>query len=297
MFSALRKQITPATILALMALVFAITGGAFAAAGGSRGNSPAKEKASTGRAASPTAAVAKKKSKSTGARGPAGPKGATGATGALGATGPAGPTGSAGGTGPAGTNGQNGQNGESVTNTVLSKGATCKEGGAEFKVGTGAATHACNGEKGKEGSPWTPNNTLPAGATETGTWGGNVTYETTDIPISFPIPLAKALEGSKVHAINTEEGEKEAKESPAIAKGECKGTYISPGAESGNLCVFVTPGLGNAHEISAIVNFNHSPPELGAGTTGTLLEIPMGDDVHAGEPVLGTWAMTAPEES
>jgi hypothetical protein len=275
MFSTIRRNFNYTTVAATLALVFAMSGGAYAAGKylitSTKQISPKVLKALTGK---------------TGPAGPAGKAGANGAPGAQGEKGAAGTN---------GTNGSNGQNGESVTNTVLARGATCKEGGAEFKVGPGAATHVCNGEKGKEGSPWTPNNSLPSGAIETGTWGGNITYETTDIPISFPIPLAKAMVESQVHIINSEEGEKEAKESQAIAKGECKGTYISPAAASGNLCVFVTPGLGNAHEISAIVDFNHSPPELGAGTTGTLLEIPMGSAL-AGEVILGTWAMTAPEE-
>ena len=94
MFQALRKHLTPSTFIAFVALVFAVTGGAFAA-GSHGGGSPVQATASSGRvgSATPLATSAKSKGKSkskAGPRGPAGPKGATGATG------PAGPAGATG---------------------------------------------------------------------------------------------------------------------------------------------------------------------------------------------------------
>jgi hypothetical protein len=142
MFQRVRKQINPATILALTALVFALTGGAFAATDGGSG-SPAKATASVTHAA-----TAKKKPAPKSTRGPAGPKGATGATGATGAMGAIGATGPGGPQGNAGSNGNNGEPGKNGENGKPGK----------------------PGENGKEGEPWTPNNTLPSKATETGTW-------------------------------------------------------------------------------------------------------------------------------
>jgi hypothetical protein len=176
MFHQLGRHMTPATVLAFVALVFAITGGAFAATGGSGGNAPAKATAATGRAASLTAATAKKK-KPTSTRGPAGPRGATGATGPAG---PAGATGPGGAQGPAGNNGANGgegkagANGENVTTRAASE-AECKEkvGGTAFTV-AGKTEHVCNGKSGTTGFT----ETLPAGKTETGTWayGSSASY-------------------------------------------------------------------------------------------------------------------------
>jgi hypothetical protein len=57
MLQRLRRHINATTILAFVALVFAITGGAFAATDGS-GNPPTKATASTARAASFTATTA-----------------------------------------------------------------------------------------------------------------------------------------------------------------------------------------------------------------------------------------------
>jgi hypothetical protein len=161
MFQRVRKHINPATILALVALVFAVTGGAFAATGG--GNSPSH--------ATLTASAAKSKAKpktKAGPRGPVGPAGKNGANGANGAQGPAGPAG-ANGAGTPGAEGKPGTNGESVT--VAAAGSLCKEGGSKFTV-AGKTEHVCNGEKGV----LHPGETLAKGATETGTWIADNNY-------------------------------------------------------------------------------------------------------------------------
>jgi hypothetical protein len=99
MFSFTRRSLrpSPAGVIAVIALVFAMAGGAFAASGGSNGFATAS---------------AKKAVK--GPPGPRGPKGATGATGAIGlpgATGPAGPIGPQGPEGKVGSQGQKGEAG------------------------------------------------------------------------------------------------------------------------------------------------------------------------------------------
>ncbi len=238
MFKALRKQITPATILAFVALVFAVTGGAFAATGGS-GNSPSKASAST---APVTATTAKKKAKAP-ARGPAGPRGAPGATGATGPAGPIGPAGQAGAkgeNGAAGGNGANGENGVSVTSTESkAKIGPCTVGGSEFKAASGT-TYACDGKEGKEGKEGTfgSGQTLPAGQTLRGTFvalsntggeGFNIAQDavTFQLPVNYSAEPAPSLVETVVKA----------GESPPEG---CTGGPNIPGAEPGHLCIFAS---------------------------------------------------------
>ena len=293
MLTKVRKQITPATLMAFVALVFAITGGAFAATGGTGGNPPTKATASVTVA---HAAKAKAKTKA-GPRGPAGPKGATGATGPAGPGGPAGPTGPAGGAGPAGgpgtqgiqgEKGTNGTNGESVTTKVAS-GTECSEGGTKFTVG-GKSEHVCNGEKGVIH----PGETLPSGATETGVWlvqatGSGAEYH--QIPISFPIPLKGpehnvggiVIPNANVHYIK--EG---------TTTTECSGSASEPTAEKGNLCIyekenFLSPKL----ELALLAGGTGSE---GVAAAGTFLDFKTEGEGQFGvlASAKGTWAVTAP---
>jgi hypothetical protein len=207
MFSVIRKRLTYANVAMTVAIVFAMTGGAYAAS---------KVLITSTKQISPSVLKALK-----------GKSGATGAGGAAGAAGPQGPAGPAGAQGPAGANGTNGEPGapgESVTNTSA-KATTCKEGGAEFKVGSGPATHACNGEKGVIH----PGQKLPSGASETGTWGFASHSEGAVVePFSFPIPLSTALEFSDVHVLKVGEG----------GTSECPGTLAEPQAAAGQLCIY-----------------------------------------------------------
>ena len=205
--------------VAVIALVFAMLGGAYAATSNGGGKATAS------------------------AKGKPGPRGKTGKTGPAGPVGPQGPAGANGKDGSNGTNGKDGTNGESVTlaaagscgapgGTKVTVGGVSKEicngapgaagksvivkkviapgeeecnelGGVEYEVqGAGSPTEVCNGEKGAngapgaqgpQGEPWTAGGTLPVGATETGTW--SVTGTTADTSgvyaaISFPIKLA-----------------------------------------------------------------------------------------------------------
>jgi Collagen triple helix repeat (20 copies) len=281
-----RVRITPSTLIAIVALVFAATGGAFAATDGS---GPGVSHA--------TASAAKSKPKAkAGPRGPAGPKGTTGATGPAGPAGPAGATGGAGPqgnpgatgetgkTGEPGKNGTNGTNGTSVTSAAYS-GSECKEGGSEFTAGKTKA-YACNGEKGV----LHPKETLPPGATETGDWG---LYFTASGPneiqaeaISFPIPLKEAPEHNKTVSL----AEKET--------AECPGGVTDPQAQPGYLCLFEgkTPLKKSGLNLGYVTD--PATDSLGgAGTTGAVLffftqGLP---PVNAGEEVSseGVWAVTA----
>jgi hypothetical protein len=101
MFSALRKRmhVTPATVIATLALVFAMTGGAYAAN---------KYLITSTKQISPKVLKRLK-----GASGKAGANGAAGPAGAAGARGPTGPAGPAGAVGPQGPQGVAGLKGES----------------------------------------------------------------------------------------------------------------------------------------------------------------------------------------
>jgi Collagen triple helix repeat (20 copies) len=302
MFQTLRKHLTPATGIAFVALVFAITGGAFAATGSGGGNSsPAKATASVTHGG--TVAIAAKKKKAASTRGPAGPAGKTGATGAAGPAGPTGPAGPAGAKGENGANGAAGSNGgpgepgkpgESVTNTELKAGnGTCPEGGAEFKVGA-SKTHACNGKTGFT-------ETLPSEKTETGTWElMNVPVKGFEVAgsgaLSFSIPLSAPLkvpeEDFAAVYVGSEAGEGEPKEveNGPITQGFCKGTFENPGAAPGRLCIFAR----EAEDVASLFTFDlgqkgSNSDEVGKTGAGFEVLSEKAGTVNAN----GTWAVTA----
>ena len=266
MFSGVRRHINATTIVAVFALVFAMTGGAFAVS--SKGGSSDK------------AIVAKSKAKTKAVRGPAGPRGATGPAGAAGAQG------AQGAQGPAGAQGPKGETGAAGTN-----------GTAGVKGETGA--QGTQGKEGKEGEPGQPGpegttgftKTLPGGETETGTWSIN-TKEVTEsefgwfVPISFPIPLKLGLSLSDGHYLKVGETTK-----------ECPGSAEIPKAAEGQFCVY--QGYTKQAEGSEISLENFSrpggvldKPEYGIGTAGTILFFHY---EGTAEPVIvvGSWAVTA----
>ncbi|HEY1687694.1 MAG TPA: collagen-like protein [Solirubrobacteraceae bacterium] len=256
----LSKHISPATVIALVAMVFAMSGGAYALSGSSQG---------VGRHGDQVASVTKKRKKTSSTQpGPRGPKGATGPTGPAGSAGPQGPAGAAGKDGTNGTNGTNGTDGVSVTSSVESAGSNCKAGGSKF-VSAGGTTYACNGENGTTGYT----ETLPEGKTEQGAWVLTVPavdptfgLSLSRTAISFVIPLAAE---PTTHFLKPGEGE----------TTECPGTVENPEAAEGSLCVY-TQG-----EEDAPASITVSGYAFGAivGASG-------------GEPggiAFGTWAVTA----
>ncbi len=275
MFSSIRKHLNPTTVLACAALVFAMTGGAFAATGGSggRGSSSGPSHATLTATAAKSKAKSKTKAGPKGPAGPAGKNGTNGTNGAPGATGPAGPQGTA---GDNGSNGSNGEPGTSVTSKQLTnKEAACnKEGGSEFTAGT-TKTTACNG---KEGSPWTAGGTLPKGSSEKGEWG-TVYYPPavlegglTLVPISFGIPLTEA---PAVHVIKAgEKGEGNGTGCPATSEA------AKPEAEPGSLCIFIETEANVAQLVGG------SPTTVG---TRVFIAPAKAEQTIAD----GTWAVTA----
>jgi hypothetical protein len=292
MFSAISKRLTYSNIAATLALVFAMSGGAYAlgghggGAGGRAVNSTSAasaQSAQAARAGSDTmlASAAKKKAKSkstTGARGPAGPAGKNGTNG---------------------TNGANGAPGE--------KGAQGPQGPA------GVGTEGKEGKEGKEGPQGAPGTTgftktLPKGSTEKGVWsvdGYVPSEEGLRNGVSFVIPLSSAP--AAVHYITAastegnlkewaENGNHEAEEIPA--KTGCTGSVEEPGAEKGNLCVFARSETSNQiHAFSGEILPSIVP--LNKQSRGTNEASPFGFGVNpvskeAGMLELeGTWAVTA----
>jgi hypothetical protein len=242
--------------VAILALVMALVGGAYAAGGLTK----SQEKQVT--------KIAKKYAGKPGSSGPQGPVG---------------PAGAAGTNGTNGKNGSAGDNGKSVVVTAATSGPSgeCEEGGASIEVeGTPASKkHVCNG------SPWTAGGTLPKGQTETGNWAASGTpvplfggaLHLLLTPISFTIPLSSP---PSAVVIGVEEGEGEANEAEAIENGECAGTFANPGAGEGHLCVFIGGQHENLQEVATTIS-----------STGSILVIhaATAEGVLAG----GSWAVTA----
>lgn len=261
MMGFIRRRLSYVNVAMTVALVFAMSGGAFAVAG-------------KGTAGQATIAAKKKKSKAKVLRGPAGPKGATGPAGPAGPSGPAGPA------GPAGAKGETGP-----------AGAVGPQGPAGPEGPAGPAGK--NGTNGKEGSPWTAGGTLPSGSAETGVWSltqlkAEENFGGVKIPISFTIPLAAPLDENHVHVIEPEAGLPGKEAVPAGCSLTRSGETVEVEAEAGNLCVYTqySEGLSGM----ALVNFEGGG-NLGAGKTGAILGAGHGENGATAE---GYWVVRAP---
>ena len=223
---------TAGLIVACVALVLALTGAAFAAAG------------LTGKQKKEVEKIAKKYA------------GKPGAAGAAGPAGPQGPAGAAGKDGANGTNGTDGTDGQSVAlGTATGCGAP---GGTKLTVGA-SSKEVCNGEegekgpkgdkgeKGENGNPWTVEGTLPAGAQLTGTWMASGSGKV-EVPISFPIRLAGVVETANIYYGAGAEEEEIEKEPGVFEKTEfqkhCAKAVVNPTVEKGfnrTLCIYYAP--------------------------------------------------------
>lgn len=302
------KHINPATGIAFLALIFAVTGVSYAASSGSGGgnqnNNSSNLLAGTSKA--------KKKAAPKSTRGPAGPKGAPGATGPAGpagATGPGGaqgPQGAAGNTGATGATGEKGEKGESI-----------------------------KGKEGPQGKEGNIQATLPSGKTETGMWSygsspqyrcvedsGEGTYsddeckeapggQTSDFEretvyqtesftvttISFAIPLKEPLSDAGCEEASKEPCQVHYLKSGETDPGHCEGSVAAPSAASGNLCVYARVESGvKVMGVMPPATWNFAAPpkltEFGAGVNGA--EMPLNSEASASEILAyGSWAVTA----
>jgi hypothetical protein len=222
MFSAIRSRITYVNVVATLVLVFAMTGGAYAAKKylitSTKQISPSVLKSLQGKAGVAGA---------NGAQGPAGPQGAAGKDGSNGKD------------GAPGAKGGSGAGGKSVVASSVGAGEEgCAEGGTSFEVeGSGVKHQACNGEAGAPGaagSPWVVGE-APSGAVLKGTWvlpsatatGENEEFFTA-ISSGVPIPTP-SVEAGGIAVINAPFGTLCPEGSPEEPK---------PGLP-GVLCVFV----------------------------------------------------------
>jgi hypothetical protein len=256
----LRGKMTYANVVATMALVFAMTGGAYAAS-----------KIIITSTKQIKGSVLKQLEKQ-------GPKGAQGAAGPQGSPGAQGPAGAAGTAGTAGTNGISVTSVESKTKAI----GPCQQGGSEFVAASGT-TYACNGKDGETGFT----KTLPKGQTETGAWF----LQMAEAPgikgfagtaISFNIPLEAALTESQVFYI----------EPGATAPPQCPGSAEEPKAAEGDLCVYA-----NVQEelLPNAIGVIHDPSMplgnvKGASRNGAILVLKQETE---GGYADGAWAVTA----
>ncbi|MGA9876069.1 MAG: collagen-like protein [Solirubrobacteraceae bacterium] len=252
-----------------LALVFAMSGGAYAASKyvitSTKQINPRVLKSLVG------------KTGANGAQGPAGPAGAQGPAGAAGAKGETGAKGEAGAPGEKGALGEKGVAGTNGFN-----------GSTGAKGATGPA-----GPTGATGSPWTAGGTLPAGSSETGQWSVSAPQVgVLTASISFPIQLQAAPDEEHTHAIGPEEGEGEEKfehktDEPAVQeafeKKECSGNVKEPKAASGNLCVFTRFAIdvnegGRPVPFEIFTTHDVESSESHAGRSGAYFVMKVGED-------------------
>jgi hypothetical protein len=261
MFSMIRRRLCYANIVATLALVFAMSGGALAAGhyllSSTKQISPQVLKALRGKSGAPGA---------DGAQGPAGSQGTAGPQGPVGmqgTKGEAGPAGAKGAAGAAGVQGPKGQAGSPWT-----AGGTLPSGETE------------TGDWATSGGP------------EDG-------LTSRFVLASYAIPLAEApsynfigrqegegqtKENEKAKQENEERKLKGEPELPLPIPADCKGTWEHPGATAGNLCVFETSSS----------NAEIPKPEAALiGTTGVLAHIETPISTDEGYSARGTWAVTS----
>jgi hypothetical protein len=267
MLSPLRNRFGIPGVISVIALVFAMLGGAYAASNdGGSGKATASAKAKKG------------------PRGPRGPKGPAGPAGPQGPAGPAGAKGDKGDTGAAGSNGAAGAAGAA--------GAT----GPTGKTGP-------TGPTGKTGATGTFD---PEGFTQTGVWASPETTvlastlsypsvpkeSTLMIPISFPIPLASPPTFVAVKA--GEDKSAQGCSGTVSAGGNLEGGV--PTAAPGTVCVYLTTSEFASPPItlSALKPNEGSPaaPSAGTSTAGILLKVECTSTEAGCVGVRGMWAVT-----
>jgi len=259
MFSTISKRLTYANVAMTLALVFAMSGGAYAAGKylitSTKQISPKVLKSLVGKA------------------GPAGKNGTNGTNGANGAPGEKGAQGPQGTQGPEGKEGKAGEPGkEGKAGANGTTGFTKTLPAGETETGTWSWFSSAGGAVAIPISFAIP---LSAKLTETQVHYINNHGE----EVIFPEPTKGLTFGGPTE---------ERKEST-----QCLGSVEAPTAAPGNLCVYagktITPFslVSDAFENPA----NEFPSTVETGTAGTVMLMSVG---AGGEETFGTWAVTAP---
>jgi len=285
MFHKVRERLGSAGLaVAIVALIVALSGGAYAATATDSAKKPAK-----GLTKAQVIALIKANSKpgQPGQPGPPGPAGGAGSKGDQGIQGPKGDKGDKGdvGTGinliPIGIGGP-------ASKCAGRGGATLKENtapGAEKDICTGEK--GIQGDKGDPGDPWSVGGKLPPGESETGAWAFSAAEDEDEIfvPISFTIPLAGELAEGDVHFQSESDFETEC---PLPA------SVTEPEAPPGKLCVFAfpfSPVVNATFTRISKLNFSNEPGASGAGAVVQFAFSGAVGDLAQGN---GSWAVTAP---
>ncbi len=276
----LRNRFGIPGVISVIALVFAMLGGAYAASNSSGGGK----------------ATASAKAK----KGPRGPKGATGPAGPAGPQGPAGANGKDGANGSNGLQGSQGLPGKSVEVANYS-GPECagSEEGATVQVAGEPATkkYICDGAEGAQG-PSGPEGVcstsschLPANVTETGAWGFRVDAEGEGAaPLQsapFNVQLPAALDSAHVHTFKDSNfGDFDGAGSLTVG---CTGSNAAPTAPSGHFCLYGEDLFGRLTSL-----FVNDPTTFssGAAKTGALIQAIFSGGSEFADIASGTWAVT-----
>jgi hypothetical protein len=281
----IREQIGSAgLVVAIIALIAALGGGAYAATSSGGG----KE----------ATASAKAKQGPRGKQGKPGKAGAPGVPGAKGDTGAAGPAGPVGPVGPQGKEGLQGPQGKPGIGVKASPAglANCEgRGGAVIeKEETGAAKlEVCNGKdgpagpEGPPGPPLIPGSTLATGETLKGGWAFTGTAADTAgvyVPISFPVSLSTGLGEEEVHYVTSEEV------TLGTAPAACPGNMNNPKALTGQLCVYESNAADVVNATFAAILILSNSGNSGANKTGAILSFNVTGLAHGS----GSWAVTSP---
>lgn len=251
---------TAGLVVAIVALVAALSGAAYAASDNHLSGGEKKEvkkiaKTEAKKFAIPGPAGPTGPAGPAGATGPAGPEGKPGADGKAGATGPTGPTGKTGPTGVTGAAGVTGPTGEA---------GPCTETNPECR--------------------------LPSGATLAGTWSlGSTpperTFQFTSISFGLRVENEEGEKPTLVYLAQEEEAE------------ECPGTASEPAADPGFLCVyegFSPSTVGENSFLSGLFMTTVGDTLVFQSPEATKEEKEKGEGPF--QPILmeGTWAVTAP---